>query len=216
MDKHKLQKETSPKSGDVFIRHGSFERYSQLPQYETFKEFLSNPDAFPLSEKGKEEIKKVVELIPDKETISLILSSPYRRTEESARIIQEELLRQYQKEVPIKITELLREIDIPPDVVSETEFYELLKKGGAETIADAVFEKWRAGQSGELPEEVEKRAKDFLKYTRRVHKWTLHEKIAVISHTSFGRALRRVIGGRQITLPRKDDAILETGGHYFI
>ena len=92
MDKHKLQKETSPKSGDVFIRHGSFERYSQLPQYETFKEFLSNPDAFPLSEKGKEEIKKVVELIPDKETISLILSSPYRRTEESARIITNETL----------------------------------------------------------------------------------------------------------------------------
>lgn len=200
---------------DIFMRHGDFEREAK-PNYKEFQEFLSNPNAFPLSERGKQEVKKAVETLQDKEQISLILSSPYLRTRETALTIQEELKNKYGKEIPIKIVDQIREIDIHPDILSEKEFRETLKRGGAEAVADIVFEKWRTGKGGELPEKVEQRTLAFLKFLRRTHKWTGHDRVLTVSHASFGRALRRVIEGDDIILPREKDRVLKTAGMFHI
>ena len=201
---------------DIVMRHGQFERHINADPYKEFQDFLSNPDTFPLSQDGAEEIKRSLDAIQEKERISLIISSPYARAKESAEVIQQELRSCHDKDVPIQPPKLLRDIDIAPDVLSKEEFTKILSTGGEDAVAGAVFEKWRSGQTGQLPEKVEKRAKDFLKYVRRIHKWTANERLIIVSHASFLRALQRVIEGKSVTLPRKETQKLETAGKYHI
>lgn len=200
---------------DFFIRHGQFEQLSNLPLYQQFQEFLSNPNAFPLSKKGIEEMRQAAEKLP-LNNIGLIVSSPYLRAEQSAQVLQEEIKQRFHKEIPIRVTTLVKEIDIPPDILSEQEFNNALKRGGLEAVGDKVFEKWIKGGYGESPEDLKKRIRNLLRYVRRTHRWTKYNNIAILSHASFGRALKRFTEGHALTLPRAEDKELGTAKGYYL
>lgn len=208
------EKDINPQS-DLFIRHGQFEQLSNLPLYQQFQEFLSNPNAFPLSKKGIEEMRQATERLP-LNNIGLIVSSPYLRAKQSAQVLQEEIERRVHKEIPIRVTTLAREIDIPPDILSEKEFHNALKQGGVESVADEVFGKWTQGGHGESPEDVKKRIGNLLRYIRRIHRWTRYDNVAILSHASFGRALKRFTEGRALVLPRTEDKELRMAEGYHL
>lgn len=207
-----LKKDTNPQS-DLFIRHGQFEQLPKLSLYQQFQEFLSNPNAFPLSDKGIEEMRQAAERLPLND-IGLIVSSPYLRAKQSAQVLQAETERRFNKKIPIRVTTLAREIGIPPDILSEKEFNSALKQGGLEAVADEVFAKWTQSDYGEPPEDVKKRIGNLLRYIRRIHRWTRYNNVAILSHASFGRALKRFAEGRTLTLPRAKDKELGTAKGY--
>lgn len=209
MTEEDSKENTNPQS-DFFIRHGQFEQLFNLPPYQQFQEFLSNPNAFPLSEKGIEEMRKATERLP-LNNIDLIVSSPHLRAKQSAQVLQAEINKRFNnREIPIRVTTLAREIDIPPDILSEKEFNNALKQGGLEAVADEVFGRWTQGGYGESPEDIKKRVGNLLRYIRRIHRWTRYGNVAILSHASFGRALKRFTEGRTLVLPRTEDKELRT------
>lgn len=200
-------------TSDVIMRHGSYEQpsISSRPVYEQYKLFMTNPNLFPLSKKGEDEVRQTISKLPGKEKIDLIVTSPFLRASQSAHVAQEELMQgNNPKDVPIIVSKLLEEVKIPPDIISEEEFNSALISGGLEHVTKIIFERWAASGEGERPDEVEKRVKTFLKFVRRLHKWAGDKKLLIVSHGSFSRAIKRVVEGVSITAPRKEGETLKT------
>lgn len=200
---------------DIFMRHGSFER-PRFPTYRNFQLFISGTD-FPLNARGRNEVRESLSGISNLQSVDFILSSPYRRAFESAQIVQEYLRSQYGNTVPLQVIDFLREIDVGSKVLSRKEFYTLLLKsyGRMELLKEAVFNKWRWGGGKEKPSDTEERIRKLLDIILRFHEEGCM-RLLLVSHASFGRALRRFLDGRQVTLPRKEDQLLERGGLFYI
>jgi len=200
---------------DVFIRHGDFEK-PKWPTYSNFQRLFTDK-TLHLTEKGKKEIKDSIIKIPNIQSIDLILSSPYQRTQESAQVVQECIKEFFRSKVSIITTELLKEIEVQPDILSRKEFYGLIVRnlGRLEPLKESLFDKWRFGKAKEGPIEVESRIKNLLNEIARFHREG-KKKILLISHASFGRALKRFLSGQEITLPRNEDRTVRKAGIFYI
>lgn len=206
-----------PKTGDadIFIRHGSFDK-PRLPTYRNFQKAVSDQN-LPLGHKGEGEILNSVSEIPNAQAIDFILSSPYRRANDSAKIIQSYLKNKFNKEIAIELTDSLKEVDFGHDLLSAGEFYTILIKnlGRTEPFKQVVFDKWRLGLAKEKPGDIEKRISVLLNEIRQLHKKGF-KRILLVSHASFGRALKRFLEGRAITLPRSEDKPIRKAGVFYL
>ena len=200
---------------DIFIRHGDFKK-PKWPTYKNFKKFIADT-SLPLTLKGRKQIEDSIEQIHDMQLVDTILSSPYARTTESARIVQEYLKERHGLNVSIQTTDLLKEIDVGPDILSCKEFYTLIVKnlGKLELLKEAVFDKWRLGEAKEKPEEVRIRIRELLKKVDQFHKEG-RKRLLMVSHASLGRAFMRFLRGRDITLPREADTPLTKAEIFYI
>ena len=79
--------------------------------------------------------------------------------------------------------------------------------GELELLKEEIFNKWRWGAAKEKPEEVKTRIRSLLEEIDRLHREG-RKRLLIISHASFGRAFKRFLDGRDITLPREADTPL--------
>lgn len=198
------------------MRHGEVEPPTMPLTFEVFKDFIRNPDKYSLSESGKEAVKEATRKIPEGGKIGLVLVSPYLRTKETANIVVNELNSLYQKEVKTHESDLLKEIGFSSDVINETEFNSILKQKGPEGIAEEMFERWRNGQGGELPKEVEERIEVLMRYIRRIHRATGLERLLIVSHGLFGLAVDMYLSKESISQPRDVNRVLKENNSFII
>ena len=183
---------------DIFyMRHGKPEgkyAHDDMP-YDEFHKALDRSSSMniKLDEKSKEIIiKSLNESGIENQDIKLILVSPYLRAQETAQLAQAFLAEKRGGDVDLHTTDLLREIDFDPDIISEEEYNSLLPKIGFWGIMKKIEEKWMSQDVGKHENAVEsyQRAKKLLKYLRRIRKWTKHDKLLLVSHGWFGRVIQ--------------------------
>lgn len=200
---------------DIFIRHGDFEK-PKWPTYSNFQRIFTDR-TLRLTQRGEEEVKDSIITIPNIQSIDLILASPYKRTQESAQVAREYIKELSGSDVPVITTDLLKEIEVQPDILSRREFYSIIvrNQGRLDPLKESLFDKWRFGKAKESPPEVESRIKNLLNELARFHREG-KKKILLVSHASFGRAFKRFLSGKEITLPRNEDKTIKKAGTFYI
>jgi len=144
-----------------FVRHGSTE------QFENWKT-QSNEE--PLSEKGKLQAKELAKRF-EKTQLDLIISSPQKRTLETAQEISKE----------IKISELFKEVTKPSEFIgvptSDEGLINFKKKAGEMYFIDP---NWHYADEENF-EDLKKRGLEALEFLKSQNK----ENILVVSHANF-------------------------------
>lgn len=183
---------------DIFyIRHGKPEgkyAHEDMPYDEFYKALdYSSSLNIKLDEKSKENVvASLNESGIENHDIKLILVSPYLRAQETAQLAQSFLKEKRDKDVGLHTTDLLREVDFDPSIISEEEYNKLLPEIGFWGVMKKIEEKWMSQDVGKHENAIEsyQRAKKLLKYLRRIRKWTKHDKLLMVSHGWFGRVIQ--------------------------
>jgi broad specificity phosphatase PhoE len=147
-----------PKNNFFVIRHGESE--NNILEIDSCK--LENKDQFGLSKRGKKEIELEANKFKD---FDLIISSPFRRAKETAKIFAKT------SECKVIEDELLREVDVGD--------FELCKY----KLSDAFFEEHNNESvpypNGESLLDVKNRTMKFLELTNQIYN---DKKILIVTH----------------------------------
>ncbi len=162
-----------------FMRHGESESNAS----NVVQTIIDNPNA--LTETGKEQVKQAVKQLREA-GITRIITSPFERTVETAKLLQEEL------ELPneaVQLDERLREIAIPElEGESNTKYRELVQTGKDWSQAKTA--------NGESWSDVRNRVGDFLYDINTQYE---NETLLIVGHNAPLRMVSAITNGDKLT-----------------
>ncbi|MCD4704767.1 class I tRNA ligase family protein [bacterium] len=173
-----LQKNaTQPLTKIIFVRHGESEKNVLNIKSRTI-------DKFPLTEKGREEVKKIAKKINDQ--VDVIISSPTLRTKQTAEILNDKL------NVDIVYDDLIIEYDhgewedLPREEILKDSNYQEYKKI---TSLEEKF-KFRLGKTGETRAEIAERVRKFIKKVFENYKG---QTVLLVSHGGINGSISKFL-----------------------
>ena len=161
----------------IFVRHGESEK-------DVLHIHSCGLDNFPLTEKGREEVKKIADKINDK--IDIIISSPILRARETAKIINKKVKQKIiiEKEISEYDWGIWNDV-LKNELLNDFSDYKDYKKLDPQKRFN-----YRLGKIGESRAEVVKRVKKFIK---KLVKNYLGETVLLVSHGGISAAIHKVL-----------------------
>lgn len=200
------------------FRHGEFDGPgARSRNYRNFVGSISEESReYPLTEKGKAQIRESVRKLPNYHQIDLLVASQFSRTQQSAEVISSVVNQDTGRKIEVFVSPLLNPVWMPSDSLSEEEYEKLLETGEKNAVADIMFSKWADGKIGETPELVMERIESFITYLRKTIDNNLFLQLAIVTHASFASAMQRYVQRISLASPRNEEQILKVAGYYFL
>ena len=162
----------------IFIRHGESEK-------NVLNMSSHSLDMHPLTEKGRKEVRKIVEKFSDK--IDIILVSPVLRARETAEILNKKIGAEIKLENAILEYNYGEWNDIPKrELLKSNKNYQKYKKL---TSLEDKFN-FRLGKNGESRKEIVERIGKFIK---KLVKNNLEKTILIVSHGGINAAICKAV-----------------------